>query len=130
MAKLRKVVHVDDDEDIRTLTRMALELVGGYEVTQFGSGEETLRAIDGLDPQLMLLDFMMPGMSGLELWRALRARPGFEGIPAVFITAKSEHAFAEDLVGEGALAVIVKPFDISKLSTMVEEAWARHTAGA
>lgn len=130
MEKLERILHVDDDEDIRALTKMALELVGHYQVEQFASGEEALRAADTLSPQLFLLDYMMPGMSGEELWQRLTAVPGLEEVPVVFITAKSERDFAEGLVDHGALSVIVKPFEIDKLCAMIEEAWAEHHAGS
>jgi len=128
MDKLERILHVDDDEDIRALTKMTLELVGHYQVDQFASGEEALRAPGVLSSQLFLLDYMMPGMSGVELWRALKAVPGLEDVPVIFITAKSEHAFAEDLIEEGALSVIVKPFEISQLCGMIEEAWEKNQA--
>lgn len=125
MAKLERIVHVDDDEDIRTLTKMALELVGHYQIEQFSSGEETLNAADRLQPQLFLLDYMMPGMSGEELFRRLRELPGFETVPAVFMTAKTEHSFAQRLIEEGALDVITKPFEIGELCQLIEAAWAK-----
>lgn len=125
MAKLERIVHVDDDEDIRTLTKMALELVGKYQIEQFASGEETLNAAPGLTPQLFLLDYMMPGMSGEELFRKLREVPGLEKVPAVFMTAKTEQTFSKRLVDEGALDVITKPFEIGELCQQIEAAWAK-----
>lgn len=128
MEKLERILHVDDDEDIRALTKMALELVGHYQVQQFDSGEDALKSSETLTPQLFLLDYMMPGISGIELWRKLRVVPGLEQVPVVFMTAKSEDTFAESLIDEGALSVIVKPFEIEKLCGMIEEAWAKHQA--
>lgn len=124
MNRLERILHVDDDEDIRALTKMALEMVGHYQVEQFASGEEALNSPRKLSPQLFLLDYMMPGMSGVELWRRLRAIPGLEDVPVVFMTAKSEHDFAQGLLDEGALSVIVKPFEIIRLCETIEEAWA------
>lgn len=129
MAKLERILHVDDDEDIRTLTKMALELVGKYEVEQYPSGEAALENPENITAQLFLLDYMMPGMSGDELLQNLRAVPGFEDVPAVFMTAKSEAAFAESLTDLGAVAVIVKPFEISELSAQIARIWQDHQAG-
>lgn len=126
MEKLERILHVDDDEDIRALTKMALELVGHYQVEQFASGEEVLQSAESVSPQLFLFDYMMPKMSGLELWQHLKAIPGLDRVPVIFVTAKSEQAFAEDLIKEGALSVIVKPFEISQLCEIIEEAWAKH----
>lgn len=128
MGKLERILHVDDDEDIRTLTKMALELVGKYEVEQFATGEAALENPDGLKAQLFLLDYMMPGMSGEELWRNLREVPGLESVPVVFMTAKTEAAFSERLMNMGALAVIMKPFEISELSQQIADIWEQHLA--
>lgn len=126
MGKLERILHVDDDEDIRTLTKMALELVGKYEVEQFPTGEAALANPEELKAQLFLLDYMMPGMSGEELWRHLKGVPGLETVPVVFMTAKTEAAFAERLMNMGALAVIMKPFDISELSAQIARIWDQH----
>lgn len=129
MSKLERILHVDDDEDIRTLTKMALELVGKFEVEQFASGEDTLAHADTVTAQLFLLDYMMPGMSGEELWLRLKEVPGLEQVPVVFMTAKTEAAFAERLKEMGALAVIMKPFEIGELSAQVARIWDQHVAG-
>lgn len=126
MTDLKRILHVDDDDDIRTLTKMAFELVGGFEVEQFASGEDALKAAHRVSPQLLVLDYMMPGMSGLELWRRFGEVPHLRGVPVVFITAKSEHAFAKDLLEQGALSVIVKPFDINELCSMIAKVWSDH----
>ncbi len=129
MNKLERILHVDDDEDIRTLTKMALELVGKYQVEQFPTGEAALEQPEGLNSQLFLLDYMMPGMSGEELWRRLKDVPGLEAVPVVFMTAKTEAAFAERLMNMGALAVIMKPFEIGELSAQIAQIWDKHQAG-
>ncbi|MBV7407487.1 response regulator [Maritimibacter sp. DP1N21-5] len=128
MDKLERILHVDDDEDICALTKMALELIGHYKVDQYNSGEEALAAVPNLNPQLFLFDYMMPGISGVQLWRKLKVMPGLEHVPVVFMTAKSEQTFGENLVDEGALAVIVKPFEISELCGKIEAAWASRAA--
>ena len=128
MDRLERILYVDDDEDIRTLTTMALELVGHYQVAAFASGEDVLRSTETLAPQLFLLDYMMPGMSGFELWQKLQAIPGLTDVPVIFITAKSERAFTDGLIKAGALSVIVKPFEIGQLGEKIEEAWSRHQA--
>lgn len=129
MEVLKRILHVDDDTDIRVITKMTLELVGHYDVAQFGSGEEALAAVDALSPQLLLLDFMMPGMSGEELWKRLRERPGFENVPVIFMTAKTEKTFSRGLLDAGALEVVLKPFEPTELCRRLEEAWARHHEG-
>ncbi|HCQ65562.1 MAG TPA: hypothetical protein DIU07_10575 [Rhodobacteraceae bacterium] len=129
MSKLERILHVDDDEDIRTLTKMALELVGKYQVEQFPTGEAALEQPEGLTAQLFLLDYMMPGMSGEELWRRLKEVPDLGAVPVVFMTAKTEAAFTERLINMGALAIITKPFEIGELSAQIAQIWDKHEAG-
>ena len=111
MSLLKKVVHVDDDEDILTITRMSLELVGDFEVTQFNSAKDALNNLKSLQPDLFLLDVMMPDMDGPELLCELRKRPEFRDTPVVFMTAKAESSIQNTPCGERALAYITKPFD-------------------
>ena len=66
---------------------------------------------------------MMPGMSGNQVWKALRDDPSIEPIPVIFMTAKAEEEFSKKMVDEGALAVMKKPFDAMKLSDEIISIW-------
>ena len=123
MQKLQRILHVDDDEDIRTIARMTLELVGNFHVDQFASGPEAIENAQACAPQLFLLDVMMPEMSGEETWRQLVTLPGLEQVPTIFMTAKAEKEFSQNLINQGALAVITKPFDPQELCQQIEAAW-------
>lgn len=124
MEKLERILHVDDDGDIRQITKLTLELVGQYEITQFGSGPDAIAHAQACKPQLFLLDVMMPEMSGEETMRQLSALPGLENVPTVFMTAKAERAYSKTLLEMGALAVITKPFDPTTLCDEIEAVWA------
>lgn len=128
MDKLQRILHVDDAEDIRMIIKITLEMVGGFQVDQFPSGQDAVAGAVGRDPQLFLLDFMMPDMDGMETWTALRALPGFADIPAIFVTAKAEENFSQNMLDRGALAVITKPFDPMELCTQIEQAWQMYQA--
>jgi CheY-like chemotaxis protein len=128
MAELKTILHVDDDEDILEITRMALQLVDTFELHQCSSGPEALSVIDNVMPDLMLLDVMMPGMTGPELWEAVRSREATGHIPAIFMTAKAEANIAADLLKRGALEVVTKPFDPMTLGTQIRTAWAEKTS--
>lgn len=125
MDQLKRILHVDDDDDIRQIAKLTLELVGQYEVMQFNSGPAAIAGAKDFAPQLFLLDVMMPEMSGQETMRHLTALEGFEHIPTIFMTAKAEQAYATSLLEDGALAVITKPFDPTRLCDEIEAAWAR-----
>ena len=120
---LKRILHVEDDEGIRDIVKLALEVVGGFELLQFADGSTAIKAIARFSPDLLLLDVMMPGMSGNQVWKALRDDPSIEPIPVIFMTAKAEEEFSKKMVDEGALAVMKKPFDAMKLSDEIIAIW-------
>lgn len=122
-AALKTILHVDDDPDIRVIIKMALEIVGSFDVLQFSSGAETLAVAEQLRPELMLLDVMMPDMSGQELWRELTKYDWLKDVPVIFLTAKAEDHFSDELLSQGAMSVITKPVDPMVLSEQIEKLW-------
>lgn len=124
-APLQRILLVEDDDDIRTVTRLALESLGGFSVHACASGPEALRDGREFAPQLVILDVMMPDMDGPSTLEALRATSGLQDVPVVFLTAKvqaPEIARYRDL---GAADVIAKPFDPMTLCQKVAAIWAR-----
>jgi CheY-like chemotaxis protein len=120
---LQKVMLVEDDNDIRTVAGMALEMVGGLKVQACESGAKALEVVAGFAPQLVLLDVMMPGMTGPEVLLALRQREDTRALPVVFLTAKAQEAEVTRLKSLGALDVIAKPFDPMTLSDTLKKLW-------
>lgn len=126
MADKLKVIYVDDEPDIRTIIEMALALDPDLKVRIADSGRTALDIIDtGFTPDIALLDLMMPEMSGQELRRHLRAKPGFAALPIVFITASARQSDVDRYIAEGADGVITKPFDPLTLARTVREHHAR-----
>lgn len=121
---LQKVLVVEDNHDIRTIVKAALEMVGGLEVLACESGSEALEALADFAPQLVLLDVMMPGMDGPGVMARLRERPDTAQIPVVFLTAKTATTETERLRALGALGVLTKPFDPMTLHEEVRSIWA------
>lgn len=122
--KLRDILLVEDDPAIQTVAKMALEVMGGFNVRTCGSGEEAIAAASE-GPQLILLDVMMPGMDGPTVLQRLRALPQTRAIPVVFMTAKTTAQEVAQLRALGALDVIAKPFDAMTLAAALDEIWAR-----
>lgn len=121
MAKLC-ILHVDDDANIRELTALAFDLTGDGPVHSASSGPEALRMLgDGLSPDLMLLDVMMPGMDGPTLLGLIRNTPGLTQAPAIFMTAQTQDHELANLVALGAVGVVIKPFDPMSLSARVRD---------
>jgi two-component system, OmpR family, response regulator len=125
MSELHRVIYVEDEPDIQAVARLALEMVGGLTVQICSSGEEALRETPRFEPQLILMDVMMPGMDGPGTLRALRERSLLDGVPVVFMTAKVQPREVAHYTALGALGVIAKPFDPMKLADQVRELWDR-----
>ena len=124
MITLARVLYVEDEPDIQAVARIALQTVGGFTVQICSSGEEALREVKAFGPDLILLDVMMPGMDGPGTLAALRATPGLEQVPVVFMTAKVQPSEVAQYKSLGALDVIPKPFDPMKLAEQVRRIWS------
>lgn len=122
---LQRVLYVEDDADIRTIALLALETVGGVEVKACPSGAEALEAARSFQPDLLLLDVMMPGMDGPTTLAGLRQLPLTAKVPVVFMTAKVQASEVEHYRSLGAVGVITKPFDPMTLASQVEDLWQR-----
>lgn len=106
-----KVLLVDDEEDIRKIAALSLRSVGKFEVLLAESAAVGLALAKREQPDVILLDMMMPGMDGVAAIGALRKDPDTSHIPVVFMTAKVQRAEIEQFIMLGALGVIHKPFD-------------------
>ncbi len=120
---LKKILHVEDDEDIQAVALMALESLGGFDVMQCPSGQDAVDKAVEFQPDLFLLDAMMPGMSGLETLVALRTIPEVKDVPAIFMTAKAQQDEIRNFLSQGAIGVITKPFDPVTLSDEIRSVW-------
>jgi len=120
-----KVLHVDDEADILEITKMSLELSDDFDLVSCLSGSEGLLSVRHFRPDVFLLDVMMPGLTGIETLVQLRALPGFECIPAVFMTARFGESSKAELLALGATEVINKPFDPITLGADIKAAFAR-----
>ena len=126
MAELQRIMSVEDDEDIRVLVNLALEMVGGFELESCASGQEALQRITAFEPDLLLLDSVMPEMDGAQTLAAIRDLPGMANVPAVFMTAKTQDSDRQAFLSLGALEVLPKPFDPMTLSDEVRKIWDQH----
>ena len=122
---LERILCVEDEPDIQEVTRLALEMVGGYQVMICSSGQEALDKSAGFSPDLILLDVMMPEMDGPTTLRHLRSDPATSNIPVVFLTAKVQPAEIEHFRSLGALDVISKPYDPLNLAARLNDIWNR-----
>ncbi len=124
MTQLERVLYVEDDEDIRVVAQMALEMVGGLVVKVCSSGEQALAQTEAFAPDLILLDVMMPGLDGPMTLAGLRKIPALADTPVLFMTAKVQPAEIEHYKSLGAVNVISKPFDPMHLAEELKSIWS------
>jgi len=114
------VLYVDDEDDLREIAAMSIELDPGMTVRTCRSGREALAMLETWTPDIILLDLMMPGMDGPATQTAIRERFG-PSVPVVYITARTEQTEHARLVAMGALGVIAKPFDPMTLARQIRD---------
>jgi DNA-binding response OmpR family regulator len=121
---MTSVVVVDDDPDIRALVAMKLTNAG-YSVTVESDGEAGLASALEQQPDLVVLDWMMPGLSGIEVCRALRDDPRTADTAVLLLTARAQEEDIERGFAAGADDYLVKPFSVRELASRVEAILAR-----
>lgn len=113
-----KILVVDDDEDLRGLLTVLLE-AGGLRVLAVESAEEALARMESEAISLLILDWNLPRMSGIDLCRRLRAQPNSTRLPILFLTAHSEAADVEEAFESGADDYLAKPFRAPELRARI-----------
>ncbi|HYB27513.1 MAG TPA: response regulator [Solirubrobacteraceae bacterium] len=120
------VLVVDDDPDIRDIATMKLEQAG-LEVVTEADGEGGLAAALELAPDALLLDWMMPRLTGIEVCSRLREHPQTARLPIILLTAKAQEADIERGFAAGATDYLVKPFSPRELVARITAVLARGT---
>jgi CheY-like chemotaxis protein len=120
-APFSRILHVDDQPDIRGIVKLALGKLGGFNVLSCSSGEDALAAAPGFAPELLLIDMNMPGMDGMAL--LTRFREAGVGVPAIFFTARINPSDLERYRAAGAIGTLSKPFDPLKLGRQITQIW-------
>jgi CheY-like chemotaxis protein len=123
MNPLRRVLCVDDEDDILEVVRLCLEMLGGLEVFCCHGGREALERLPEIRPDLVLLDVMMPGMDGPATLLELRKSFPDWQLPVVFVTARIRGTEADEYMRLGASGVVAKPFDPATLPSDIDRIW-------
>jgi CheY-like chemotaxis protein len=119
--EVKKILLVDDDDDIRKVAGISLVKIGKFELLTAACGEEGLHIAEAEKPDMIILDMNMPGMDGLEVLEKLRENPATASIPVMFMTAKTQARDKEDYMARGACGVIEKPFDPMSISNEIRK---------
>jgi two-component system alkaline phosphatase synthesis response regulator PhoP len=120
----QKILIVDDEPNIRTLLRQAFEdfEASGVEMLETGEGGEAWRLIQAKQPDLVILDIMMPGLSGFEICERVKSDPELSKTYVIILTAKGQKADRQRSFEVGANEFILKPFDTAYLIKRVANA--------
>jgi CheY-like chemotaxis protein len=121
--ELKTLLYVDDDADIREIVEMALGMIDNLSVHTCASGEQALRLVPTLKPDLILLDVMMPDMDGPTVFSRMSAGTEQQNCPVIFVTAKALPLEVSHFRELGAAGVIAKPFDPMELGRQVLQIW-------
>ena len=125
LSKLKKIIYIDDQVDILIFADYALTEIGNYQTMMCEIGAEALNKIQEFEPDLILLDVMMPELDGPQTLSLIREIGPLKGTPAIFITAK---IFPNEIAelkssNKGVLGVIPKPFDPITISATIQSMW-------
>lgn len=118
----RRILIIDDEEDIREVAALSLETVAGWDVIVAGSGAAGIAKARENRPDAILLDVMMPGMDGPTTYQELRANPETARIPVILLTAKVQSADQKRFSDLGVARVMFKPFDPLTLARDIADA--------
>ena len=122
------VLVVEDEDALSTLLQYNLEKEG-YDVTVAGDGEEALILVDERQPDLVVLDWMLPKVSGIEVCRRLRSRPETRNMPIIILTARGEETDRIRGLDTGADDYVVKPFSMTELTARIRAVLRRIRPG-
>ena len=124
---MRKLLIADDEDGIRSLVRMTLES-DAYDILEASDGDEALMMALEHQPELVLLDASMPGLSGFEVCRALKERPSTSGITVIMLTALAQESDRAKGEAAGADDYFTKPFSPVALLRKVDQVFSQERA--
>lgn len=113
-----RILMIDDDTKLTDLLQLVFESKG-FGVTIANNGIQALESLETELPEAVLLDLMMPGMSGLEVCQRIRANPRTSNVPVVVLTAKSGIESKQELLEAGATDYLVKPVPLNDLVSRI-----------
>ncbi len=120
---MRRILIIDDEEDIREVAALSLETTAGWEISTACCGADGIReATDSRPaPDAILMDVMMPGMDGPTTFRLIQQNPDLAGIPVLLLTAKVQGVDQRRFAGLGVAGVLFKPFNPLMLAAQISE---------
>jgi CheY-like chemotaxis protein len=117
---VRRILLIDDEDDIREVLQTCLEMIGGWEVFSAASGHMGIEMAKAKQPDVILLDVIMPDIDGPSTLRLLQAKPATKSIPVIMLTAKVQAAEQSYFANLKVYGVLKKPFDPLKITGQIQ----------
>ena len=117
----KSILIVDDEEDVRALIQLGLEMESGWEVINACCGEEAIKIAASQQPDVILLDLMMPDMDGRTTLQKLKSNPSTQQIPVIVMTAKDKSSVEESFANLEVAAIFTKPLRPLNLAREINE---------
>lgn len=118
---MRRILIIDDEDDIREVAALSLEATAGWEILTARSGSEGIAVANAQRPDAILMDVMMPGVDGPTTFRNMQTMPEIASIPVLLLTAKVQGVDQRRFANLGVAAVLFKPFDPLTLATQISD---------
>ena len=130
MSELKRILYAEDEPDVQTVVEIIIQSMSDYEIKICDNGERLLECVEDYNPDLILLDVMMPEMDGPTTFKNLQLNEKTKSIPVIFMTAKAQVHEVQLFQETGVIGVITKPFDPVALCSDIQKIWeARPTNG-
>lgn len=121
-----KILYAEDEADVQTIVEISVWSTSKHEIKTCSNGKLLLECVEEYNPDLILLDIMMPEMDGPTTFKNLQSNPKTKDIPVVFMTAKAQSHEIEMFKQTGVVGIITKPFEPLTLCKDIEKIWDRH----
>ena len=123
----KSILIIDDEEDVKEIAQMGLEMAANWNVITASSGKEGLSLAQSNQPEVILLDLMMPDWDGKETLKQLKANQNTANIPVILMTAKTQSAIAPELTELDLAGIITKPFRPLQLPEQINQILAQRS---
>ena len=117
----KKLLLIDDNEDNRTLIKLALEMDTNWKILLAANGIEGIEQAESLKPDAILLDLMMPELDGLAVYDMLKSNLATSSIPIIFMTATTRKNVISQLEDTASAGILIKPLDMASLKSQIKK---------
>jgi len=117
----KQILVVDDDDGVREIIQLSLEMAAGWTVVTANCGQEGIAIAKSHPPDLILLDVMMPDEDGIEVFNQLQSDPLTQPIPTILLTAKARMSERQEFMKIGVMGIITKPFKARELTQQINQ---------